>query len=64
MQNFQMTLEAAGTLETEAKVWYICTLVRGEALRQFDLVSSDTRSTETLLDVDGILKGLAWHYPL
>ena len=62
MQNFQMTLEAAGTLETEAKVWYICTLVRGEALRQFDLVSADAKNTETLLYVDYLLKGLAWYF--
>ena len=29
VQNFQMTLEATGMLETEAKVHYLCTLVRG-----------------------------------
>ena len=58
VQNFQMTLAATRTLETEANVQYLCTLVHGKVLRQFDLVSSDTRSTETLLDVDGILKGL------
>ena len=35
VRNFNMTLAASGTLETGAKVQYICTLVRGEALRQF-----------------------------
>ena len=33
VQNFQTTHEATGTLETKAKVQYLCTLVRGEALR-------------------------------
>ena len=59
MRNFQMTLVATGALETEAKVQYLRTLVRGEALRQFDLVSSDAENTETLFDVDYLLKGLA-----
>ena len=54
-----MTLVATGALETEAKVQYLRTLVRGEALRQFDLVSSDAENTETLFDVDYLLKGLA-----
>ena len=59
-----MTLVAMGTLETEAKVHYICTLVRWGALCQFDLVSADAKNTETLLDVDYPLKGLAWYFPL
>ena len=29
VQNFQKTLAAMGTLEKEAKLHYICTLVRG-----------------------------------
>ena len=64
VQNFQMTLAATGTLETEAKVQYLCTLVHGKVLRQFDLVSADTKNTETRLDVDDLLKGLAWYFPL
>ena len=43
MKNSQMTLAATEIIETEAKVLYICTLVRGEALRQFDLVSDDAK---------------------
>ena len=31
-----MTFAASGTLSTGVKIQYICTLVRGEALRQFD----------------------------
>ena len=42
---------------------YICTLVRGEVLYQFDLVSTDAKNTENLLDVDYLLKGLAWYLP-
>ena len=39
--NFNMTLVASGTLDTDAKIQYLCTLVRGEALHQFDLLSAD-----------------------
>ena len=57
-----MTLAAMGMLDTEVNVQYICTLVRGEALRQFELVSADAKNTETLLDVDYLLQGLAWFF--
>ena len=55
---FQMTLASSGTLETESKVQFIRTLVCGEALCQFDLVSSDAKNTGTQLYVDYLLKGL------
>ena len=55
--NFQKTLSATVTLEMEANVQYFCTLIRGEALRKFDLVSADTKNIETLLDIDYQLKG-------
>ena len=38
-------------------------LVCGDALCQFDLVSSDAKNTETLLDLDYRLQGLAWYFP-
>ena len=41
-----MILSATGTLATEAKVQYLHTLFRGEALHQFDLVSSDAKDTD------------------
>ena len=41
VRNFKMTLATTVTLETDAKVQYLHTLVRGGALRQFDLLSSD-----------------------
>ena len=59
-----MTLGATETLETEAKVQYICTLVRGKSLHQFDLLSDDMKNIETSLDMDDLLKGLAWYFPL
>ena len=37
-------------------------LFRGEALRQFDLLSADVKNIETFLDVDYLLKGLAWYF--
>ena len=63
VQNFQMTLADMETFETEAKIQYTRTHVRGEALRQFDLVSADSKNTETLLDVDYLVRGLAWFFP-
>ena len=43
--NFNMTLAASGTLEAGVKVQYLHTLVRGEVLHQFYLLSADVEST-------------------
>ena len=59
MQNFQITLVDMVTLDTEAKVKYLCALVRGEVVRQFYLFSANAKNIETLLDVDSLLKGLS-----
>ena len=59
VQNFNMTLTFTGTLKTDSNIQYICMLVRGEELRQFDLMSSDVTYTDTSLNVDYPLKGLA-----
>ena len=40
VRNFEMTLAATGMLEMKAKVHYLRMLVRGGALRQFDLLST------------------------
>ena len=40
VHNFKMTIEASGTLETATKVQYLCTLVCGESLHQFNTLSS------------------------
>ena len=58
-RNFKMIIAASVKIETLEKVQYLLTLVRGEALRQFELVSADAKNTETLLDVDYLLQGLA-----
>ena len=55
--NFNMTLEATGELDKDAKVQYIFTLVREEELHQFDLFSTDLENTDTYLTVDYLLKG-------
>ena len=36
VRNFNTTLAATGTLDMGANIQYLCTLVCGEALRQFD----------------------------
>ena len=64
VQNFKMTLVATGTLETDVKVQYFCTLVRVEALCQFDLLYSDVRNTDTSLTVAYLLKGSVWYFSL
>ena len=52
-----MTLSALGTLETAAKVQCLCTLVRGESLHQFDLLSANMGDTDSLT-VEAIVLGL------
>ena len=52
-----MNPKAEGTLETAVKVQCICTLVHGEVLRQFDLLSADVESANSLT-VDFIILGL------
>ena len=41
VRNFNMNLAESGMLEVDTEFQYLCTLVRGEALRQFELLSSD-----------------------
>ena len=55
IRDFNINLTAIETLEVGAKIWYLCTLVRGEALLQFDLLSADVENTETL-NVDNYIK--------
>ena len=58
---FNMTLKAPGMLETSAKVQYLCTLVRGEVLCQFETLYDDTEST-TPLTVEVIILVLGLYY--
>ena len=58
-----MTPVATGTLQTEAKVQYLCIIFHGEAFRKFELLSNDAKNTETPLYVDYLLKVSAWYFP-
>ena len=60
-ENLQMALAATVTLETEKRIQYMCTLLCGESLRQFYLLSAGVKDTETQLDVDYLLKVLVWY---
>ena len=51
-------------LETEVEVQHLHMLVCAEALYPFDFLSTDVKNTETPLDVDRLVKGLAWHFTL
>ena len=53
--NFNITLAEKGMLDMDGKIQHLLTLVRGEAFRQFDLLSADVENTETL-NVDFILR--------
>ena len=48
VRNFNMTLAAPGTLETDTNIKYLCTLICGEVLHQFESFSNDVESTETI----------------
>ena len=62
VRNSNMTLAASERMEAGAKYKYLRTLVRGEALRQFDSLSAVVESTETL-NVDYIIMGLSQYFP-
>ena len=44
ISNFKNTIKASVTYKYDAKIQYLCTLLRGEALCQFDTLSSEVRS--------------------
>ena len=62
VHNFNITLSSTGTLETDTKVQYLHTLVRGEALHQFDFLYADVENTDNKLS-DYLLMGSAWYFP-
>ena len=53
IRNFNMNLEASGTLKADAKIQCLRTLVRVEVLRQFDVLSAEVESAslETLTTI-------------
>ena len=57
VRNFDMNLAATGTLDMGTNIQYPRTLVRGEVLFQFDLLSDYLKNTDTL-NVENIIKGL------
>ena len=48
VRQFNITIEAAQTLETSANIQYLHTLIRVEALCQFDLMFVDVEITNPL----------------
>ena len=62
VSNFNMTLATSEMLEAYVKAQYLRTLVCGEELRPFYLLSDDVGSMQTL-KVDYIIKGLAQYFP-
>ena len=62
VRNFNMTLAASGTLEAGAKYQYLCTVLCGEVLNRFDLLSTDVESAETL-NVNYIIRSLSQYFP-
>ena len=54
---FKMILKASGRLQDAAKIQYLCTLVRGESLRQFDMLFADFESITPLT-----LEALFWYW--
>ena len=63
VRNFNKTLKTSRLLEADADFQYLCNIVHREALRQFDLLSSDVEITETL-NVDYIIRELSQYFPL
>ena len=58
-----MTLVATGMLYMDGKIYYIRTLVCGEALHQFDFLYDDVENKETL-NVYYYIRGLELYPPL
>ena len=45
MGNFNITLNASGMFVAGVNIQYLCTLLPGEALRQFDMLSAEVGVT-------------------
>ena len=55
--NFNITLLASGMPTIDAKVQYLCIIVRGEALCQFDILYADFESSTPLT-----LEAIFWYW--
>ena len=60
---YGQSLVLTGTLDMDPKIQYLITLVRGEVLRQFDVLSADVENIETL-NVYYYINGLALYFSL
>ena len=56
-----MNIEASGMLEDTEKMQYLCTMVCGEELNQFDTLSNEVGST-TLENLKNIILGLGTYF--
>ena len=64
IRNFQMNLKASGMLDASAKINYIHTLLRGEALRQLDTLYVEVGGINTT-HLNHIILGLGMYiYPI
>ena len=61
VRNFNITLVAPGTLDMGAKNQYLLTLILGEALCKFDLLSTDMIGAYAL-NVEAIILGLSLYF--
>ena len=60
--NFNMTLAASGTLEAGARYQYLRNIVCREVFHQFEFLSADGESAESL-SVDYIIRDLSHYFP-
>ena len=64
IRNFNMNPEASRTLRSDAKTQYLCTMISGEALHQFDTLSAEV-GIVTPEKLTSIILGLGtYFYPI
>ena len=63
MNNFNTAIDGAGTTSVAGQINFLCTMLRGEALREFDeLANQNSGTTRAHLKV--IQEGLLGYFPL
>ena len=62
--NFNMDLEMSGTLKYGAKIQYLCTLVYGEVLHRFDVLSAEVEGATPVTLASIILVLGAYFFPV
>ena len=61
VHNFKMTLESLETLAAKEKLQYLCAILRGEALCQFDTLFAKVGSTTTT-HLNRVVLGLGTYF--